>query len=687
MVTSSCRINDEFQAPDAKKIKKVLTVHNENRTDNYYWLKEKENPDVIQYLEDENMYTENSLLHTKSIQDEIFTEISERIQGKDISVPYKDNGYYYYQRYEEGKEHPIYCRKAENSETEEVLLNVNELSEGYPYYHISDFSISENNKLMAFSVDTIGNLQYEIRIKNLETGLINSERIQNTDGESEWASDNLTLFYVKNDLQTNREYQLWKHTLGEDPNNDQLIYEETDETFTISVFKSKSDKIIFLGSFNTVTTEYRYIFSNAPEDEFKVLLPRERGHEYYAAAHGKNLYLLTNKDHATNFKIVKAEFSNPQDWTEVLPHNNTILIEDFELFKNYLVVHERKEGLVQLRIINLEDKSEHYLECKDEVRELWISDNDEYNSETLRYGYSSLTTPSTYYDYNMRTKEQVLLKQKFAGKDYNSENYVSKRLYAKSNDGEMIPISLVYRKELKKNGENPMVIYGYGAYGISTDAYFQPAILSLLDRGFIYAVAHVRGGQELGREWYEEGKLLKKQNSFNDFIACVEFLHKQKYSTADKTFAYGSSAGGLLIGAVANMRPELFLGIIAEVPFVDPLTTMLDNKIPLTTGEFDEWGNPKIREYYDYILSYSPYDQIKKQDYPAMFITAGFNDSQVQYWEPVKWTAKLRDFNTSNKPIYLTVSMESGHGGMTGRYSSYKETALIYAFMLDQLSN
>ena len=690
MMTSSCRVNDEVQSPDAKKIEKELFIHNDTRTDNYYWLRDKENPEVIKYLEEENKYTEQCLQHTEDLQEEIFDEITGRIKARDRSVPYKDNGYFYYHRYEKGKEHPVYCRKKEKLENEEeVLLDVNVMSEGFPYFNISDFSVSSDNTLLAYSVDTLGNLKYEIRFKDLVSGEILNDKILDTDGESEWASDNKTVFYIKKDKITLREYQLWKHILGTPATDDILIYEEKDESFFISVFKSKSDKIIFLGSYNTISTEYRFLPTDMPDDDFKLLIPRQANHEYYAAAHGKDLFILTNYGGATNFKIVKTKINNPdiRSWTEVVPHNKDIFIEDFEVFKDYIVVNERKNGLLNLRIIDLNNNSEHYLECKEDVREIWISDNDEYDSEIIRYGYSSLTTPTSYFDYNMRSKEHVLLKQKYAGDDFSSEDFESKRLLAKTPDGVEIPISIVYRKGIVLNGENPLLIYAYGSYGYSSDTNFQASILSLLNRGFIFAIAHVRGGQELGRKWYEEGRLLNKKNTFNDFITCTEFLHQLNYSKPDKTFAIGASAGGLLTGVVSNLRPDLYAGIISEVPFVDVVTTMLDETIPLTTEEYDEWGNPADKKFYEYMLSYSPYDQVKEQDYPAMFITAGINDSQVQYWEPAKWTAKLRDFNTGNQAIYLHTTMDAGHSGMSGRYKTYKETAMIYALILDVLSS
>ena len=686
---NSCSERKKNDAPIAKKIEKKLTIHGDTRIDNYYWLNERENPNVINYLKAENDYTNKKLAHTKGLQETIFDEIVSRIKGKDSSVPYKDNGYWYYVRYEEQKEHPIYCRKKNNLDNEEeVLLNVNELSLGFPYYNVTDFAVSQNNEVLAYSIDTVGRRKYKVRFKNLLTGKNYSDVINNTDGETEWSSDNKTIFYIKKEEETLREFQLWKHVLGTSEKDDKLVYEEEDDTFYISISKSKSDKYILLEISNTLSTEYRYIHSNKPNDVFKVIIPRQKNHEYSVETHGNNLYMITNFGGATNFKIVKTSFnnSNPENWKEVVPHNPEVFIEDFEVFKNYIVVNERQNGQIYLRVINLNTKEEHYINCDEEVYEIWISDNNEFNTDVIRYGYSSLTTPSSYFDYNMKTKEKTLLKEKFAGKDFSKNNYETKRLYALAKDGAKIPISIVYRKGLELNSKNPMLIYAYGSYGYSMDASFHSSVLSLLNRGFIFAIAHVRGGQELGRKWYEAGKLLNKKNTFTDFIACTEFMHQKKYTSKSITFAMGGSAGGLLTGAVSNMRPDLYAGIISEVPFVDVVTTMLDESIPLTTGEYDEWGNPNDKKYYNYMLSYSPYDQVKEQNYPAMFVGAGLHDSQVQYWEPAKWVAKLRENNTGDKPIYLFTNMEAGHSGMSGRFKTYKETSLIYAFILDVLS-
>ncbi len=689
MMTTSCKVKDELQAPKPEKIKKELKNFGDTRIDYYYWLNERENPKVIKYLEDENDYLSKQLDHTQKLQETLFEEIVGRIKPDEQSVPYKDNGWYYYQKFSEQQEHPVYCRKKDSlNNSEEILLDVNQIAEGHPYCHVADYSISRDNNLLAYSVDTLGRRRYEIKFKNLQTGQLLKDIIPDTDGEPVWANDNKTVFYIKKDNETLREFQLWKHILGTSSDDDILVYEEDDDTFSISISKSKSDKYIFLAAYSTLSTEYQVIDADKPENDFKILIPRSENHEYDVEPHGKDLYVLTNYNGAENFKIVKTNIQNPNLETAeiIVPHNPNVFIEDFDVFKNYLVVNERKDGLLSLRIIDLKSNKSKFIECDDGAYDIWISDNDEYETDLLRYGYSSLTTPVSYFDYNMKTGEKILLKQKFAGNDFKKENYISKRLFATAEDGVKIPISIVYKKGLKLNGKNPMLIYAYGSYGYSIDDGFQSSILSLLNRGFVYAAAHVRGGQELGRKWYEEGKLFHKKNTFTDFIVCTEYLQKKAYSSPDFTFAEGGSAGGLLTGAVANMRPDLYAGIISEVPFVDVVTTMLDESVPLTTGEYDEWGNPHEKKYYDYMLSYSPYDNVKKQNYPSMLITAGLHDSQVQYWEPAKWTAKLRDYNTSKNPIYLYTNLDAGHSGMSGRYKAYRETALIYAFILDVLS-
>jgi oligopeptidase B len=690
MLTTTCKLNEEINIPVAEKIEKKLVIHGDTRIDYYYWMKDRENPKVIKYLEDENNYISEKLKHTESLQDTLFKEINDRIKPDDKSVPYKDNDYFYYEKYSEQEEHPVYCRKKGSLDAdEEILLDVNVQAEGFPFYYLNDIIITENNELMAYSADTSGRRKYEIRFRNIDTGKDLPEIIVNTDGEPEWASDNKTLFYVKKDENTLREFQIWKHTVGSKPETDKLIYEEKDETFYVSLFKSKSDNEICIGSYNTISTEYRYIDADKPLSDFKIIFPRKKNIEYYIETHENDLFVLTNENGANNFKILKTNLKNPdlKNAEVIVPHNANVFIEDFEVFNDYLVVNERKDGLIYLRIIDLKDKTEHYLDCGEEVYEIWISDNYEYDTDILRFGYSSLTTPTSWFDYNMKTKERILLKQQFAGNNFDKTNYESKRLFAEAIDGVKIPVSLVFRKGITLDGNNPLLIYGYGSYGLSAEVSFNESVLSLLDRGFIFAIAHVRGGQELGRTWYEDGKLLHKKNTFTDFTACTNYLQKNAWSNPGKTFAMGGSAGGLLVGAVANMHPELYCGIVAEVPFVDVVTTMLDESIPLTTGEYDEWGDPNEKKYYNYMLSYSPYDQVKKQNYPAMLITAGLHDSQVQYWEPAKWTAKLREYNTGDYPIYLFTIMDAGHSGVSGRYKANKEIAIIYAFMLDLIKN
>ena len=679
--------NNIITAPKAAKIPKILTKFNTKRTDNYYWLNNIDNPKVIEYLEDENKYIDKKLSNTKDLQKTIFDEILSRIQPKDSSVPFYDNGYFYYSRYEPQKEHPVNCRKKGSLESkEEVIFDENEMAVGYPFFELESFDFNPANKLVAYGIDTIGKRQYEIRVKDTKSGKVLPDVVKNTDGTVVWTNDNKSFYYVKKDNETLREYKVCKHTLGTDTTKDVTVYQENDEAFYVSVYRSKSDKYIYIASESTSSTEYRILQTADLNGKFKVFQKREKNHEYQIVHNNDKFYILSNYK-AENFRVFETS-ENKTDkkyWKEVILHDKNKLIEEVDIFKNFLVLKERENSLINIRIINLKTKNQKYLKFKDEVYEVWLSDNNDFNTDKLRIGYSSLTTPVSYYDYNMKTGKQVLLKQKSAGENFKSGNYESKRLYATAKDGVKIPISLVYRKGISLNGNNPLLIYGYGAYGYSSETYFSRSLISLLDRGFVYAIAHVRGGQELGRKWYEDGKLLKKKNTFTDFVACTKFLHNKGYSKPSKTFAEGGSAGGLLVGAVANSNPELYTGIVAEVPFVDVITTMLDNSIPLTTGEFDEWGNPSKKKYFDYMLSYSPYDQIKKQKYPAILATAGLYDSQVQYWEPAKWVAKLRDFNESDNPIFLYTNLDAGHGGASGRFEPYKETSLIYAFILSRL--
>ncbi len=672
--------------PAAEKKPKELTIHGDTRVDNYYWLNKREDPKVIDYLVKENEYTEKVLGHTSELQKKLYDEIIGRIKQDDASVPYKDNGYYYYTRYEEGKEYPIHCRKKESLDApEEIMLNVNEMAKGYSYYSVNGLSVSPDNKTLAYGVDTLSRRIYDIYFKDLATGNIYQQKIPNTTGGSVWANDNKTLYYSLKD-ETLRPYKVLMHKFGTEINNDKEIYTEADPTFNVFIDKSKSHKYIFIGSYSTLSTEIRFADADNPDAGFKVIHPREKDLEYSVDHYKDKFYIKTNYD-AMNFRLMEVPVDNPakENWKEVIAHRPDVLLEGMEIFRNYFVLQERTKGLTQLRIIKWDDRSEHYIDFGEPTYMAFTTANPDFDTDLLRYGYTSLTTPFSQYDYNMNTMEKVLLKRDEVLGDFNPDNYYSERIYADADDGTKIPISLVYRKGIEKNGDNPLLLYGYGSYGISTDASFSSVRLSLLDRGFIYAIAHVRGGQELGRQWYEDGKLLKKKNTFTDFINCAEYLVKEKYTSKEKIFGYGGSAGGLLIGAVANMRPDLFKGLMAAVPFVDVVTTMLDESIPLTTGEYDEWGNPNIKEYYDYILSYSPYDNVERKDYPAMLVTTGLHDSQVQYWEPAKWVAKLRDMKTDQNMLLLQTNMAAGHGGASGRFERYKRTALEYAFLLNLL--
>lgn len=681
--------------PIAKKEPVNLEIHGDIRKDPYYWMKltdeqkEKENPDqqtkdVISYLTDENDYKEKVLSHTSQFQEYLFNEIKGRIKQTDLSVPYKDNGYFYLSRYEEGKEYPIYSRKKDNLENEEeILLDVNEMSKGYEYYHIGSKKVSTDNRILAFSEDAVSRRIYTIRFKNLETGDYLEDQITNTSGSMVWANDNKTIFYTVKD-HTLRSYKVFKHILGTPITDDIEIYHETQEAFITYLFKTKSKKYIVIGSHSTVSQEYRFVDANMPSNDFKIFQTRERDLEYNIDHLGNKWYIRTNKN-AKNFKLMSAneEDTNKENWQEVIPHREDVLLEGMELFKDYLVLSERIKGITNIRILSWDRQNDHYINFGEEAFLMYPGNNLEAETEIFRLEYTSLTTPNTTYDYNMRTHEKTLLKQQEVVGDFEPQNYASERLYAPSHDGVLIPISLVYRKETTINGTAPLLLYAYGSYGHSMDPYFSSVRLSLLDRGFIFAIAHIRGGEELGRKWYEDGKLLNKKNTFLDFIHCGKYLVDERYADKNELYAMGGSAGGLLMGAVVNMAPEMWKGVIAAVPFVDVITTMLDTSIPLTTGEYDEWGNPNKKEYYDYIKSYSPYDNVESKAYPPMLVTTGYYDSQVQYWEPAKWVAKLRDLKTDQNPLLLHTNMSAGHGGASGRFRRFKETAMEYAFLLD----
>jgi oligopeptidase B len=670
--------------PTAKKVAKELTIHGDTRTDNYYWLNQREDQEVIDYLTAENEYKEEILSHTKDFQEKLFEEIKGRIKQDDQSVPYKENGYFYITRYEEGQEYPIYSRKKGSLDAEEeIMLNVNELAKPYSFFNVGGRSVSPDNKLLAYGEDTLSRRIYTIKFKNLETGEMLDDTIEGTTGGAVWAADNQTVFYNMKDPTTLRGYKIMRHKLGTPSSEDVVVFEEKDETFVSFVYKTKSKKYIVIGSYATLSQEYQVLEADNPTGDFRIIQPRERNLEYGIAHFEDKFYIRTNLD-AKNFRLMETDEKNTskENWKEVIAHRDDVLLEGMDIFSNYMVLSERINGITQLRIRPNEGE-EHYIDFGEDAYLTYTSINPEFETNILRIGYTSMTTPNSTYDYNMDTKEFELLKQQEVIGDFDPANYQSERVYATADDGTKIPISLVYKKGFKKDGTEPLLLYGYGSYGASMEPYFSSVRLSLLDRGFCYAIAHIRGGEEMGRQWYEDGKLLNKKNTFTDFIDCAEHLLEKKYAGKDKLFAMGGSAGGLLMGAVVNMRPDLWKGVVAAVPFVDVVTTMLDESIPLTTGEFDEWGNPKDEEYYKYIKSYSPYDNVEAKDYPAMLVTTGLHDSQVQYWEPAKWVAKMREMKTDKNPLLLHTNMEAGHGGASGRFERYKETAMEYAFMLD----
>lgn len=668
--------------PLAEKIAETLSIHNDNRVDEYYWLRDRENPKVIEYLNAENAFRESEMKHTEELQGQLFEEIKARIKQDDSSVPYHKNGYWYYVRFEEGKEHPIYCRKKGLlSAEEEILLDANIEAANHKFYQVAGLSVSPDNKILAFGEDTVSRRIYTIRFKNLKTGEIMEDALTNTTGGAAWANDNQTVFYTTKD-ESLRPEKVFRHKLGQ--TTDQEVYHESDETFVCGAYRSKSGQFIMIASGSTVSNEYRFLDANNPEGEFAVFQPRERDLEYSVAHYNDFWYIVTNADKATNFKLMRTSLdkTEKENWEEVIPHREHVYLENLEIFKDFLVTEERENGLTRIRIKRWDGSDEHYMEFDEETYTAGIGNNPEFDSQTLRYGYSSLTTPSSVIDYDMEFRKKEVMKQQEVVGGHNPEEYHAERIWATAEDGTKVPMSLVYKKSLKKAEGNPTLLYGYGSYGITVDPGFSSTRLSLLDRGFVFVIAHIRGGQYLGRKWYEDGKMLKKKNTFTDFIACAEKLIEDNYTTTEHLYAMGGSAGGLLMGAVMNMRPDLFNGIIAAVPFVDVVTTMLDTTIPLTTGEYDEWGNPNDTEYYEYIKSYSPYDNVDAKDYPALLITTGINDSQVQYWEPAKWVAKLRTRKTDKNPLYLYTNMDTGHSGASGRFEAYRETAMEYTFLM-----
>ena len=694
----SCSLNTPDVAPPvAKKSPKEFNLHGDTRVDNYYWMrltdeqKEAETPDeqtqdVLNYLNAENDYLKAKMKHTETVQQELFDEITGRIKQDDSSVPVSFNGYTYYSRFEEGQDYPLYCRK-ENSDdaSEEIMLNGPEMAKGKSYFSIGSRTVSENNQILAFSVDTVSRRQYTILIKDLKTGEILEDRIDDTTGSITWSNDNKTIFYAKQDPVSLRSNRIYKHRLGTDPKDDILVYEEEDETYRTFVYKTKSRKYLMIGSLQTLSAEYRYLNADNPDGEWQVIHPRERDLLYGVSHYKDHFYIRTNWE-AKNFRLMKTSVENPakENWEELIPHRTNVLLQGMDLFRNYMVLNEREDGLVKLRVIPWDKGEEHNIQFEDPAYEVYTFANPEFETENLRFAYNSFTTPNSVYDYHLETKERLLKKQdEVLGGEFDPENYTTERIFVTARDGAQIPVSIVYRKGFEKNGENPLLLYGYGSYGIIYDPWFSYSRLSLLDRGFAFAITHIRGSETMGRHWYEDGKLLNKKNTFYDFIDCARYLIDQKYTSPDHLYAQGGSAGGLLIGAIVNMKPDLWNGVIAAVPFVDVITTMLDETIPLTTFEFDEWGNPKNKEYYEYMKSYSPYDNVEAKEYPNMLVTTGYWDSQVQYWEPAKWTAKLRDMRTDNNLLLMDCNMDVGHGGASGRFKRFKRVALQYAFLLD----
>ncbi|MBC7525006.1 MAG: S9 family peptidase [Flavobacterium sp.] len=680
-------MNTKLLPPLAKIIPHTLKKHKHTRIDNYYWLNDRENPEVIDYLNKENDFYNQSTAHTKDFQKNLFDEMKSRIKEDDSSVPYFYNGYYYITRFEKGKDYPIHSRKKESLDAvEEIMFDCNEMAKDFTYFNLNGISVSEDNQWVSYGVDTVSRRQYTIYIKNLESNEILNLKIENTTGGATWANDNKTIFYSRKDDVTLRPDRIFKHKLGTKPEDDALVYFEKDDTFNVSIYKSKSKKYLIISSESTLTSEYQIALASNPDSKFKVFQKRTRELEYSFSHYGDSFYVVTNKDNATNFKLMKTpeDKTSKEHWVDLIPHRDDVLLEGIDIFKDYLVVSERSNGLNKIRIMPWDGSEEYYLPFDIETYTAETTTNIDFDTQILRYSYQSLATPSSVIDFNMKTKQKIVLKeQEVLGGTFDKNNYTEKRVWATASDGTKVPISMVYKNGIKLSGKNPFLLYAYGSYGMNIDPYFSTARLTLLDRGFIFAIAHIRGGEDLGRNWYDDGKLLKKKNTFTDFIDCSKFVIAEKYTSSQHLYAEGGSAGGLLMGAIANMAPELYNGIIAQVPFVDVVTTMLDDTIPLTTGEYDEWGNPNKKIYYNYMLSYSPYDNVMSMDYPNMYISTGLHDSQVQYWEPAKWIAKLRVLKTNSKQLFLDTNMEAGHGGASGRFEALKEVAKEYSFLLD----
>ena len=671
-------------APVAARRPHALTSHGHTRSDDYYWLRERENPEVLAYLQAENAYTEAMLAGSAALRAELAAEMQGRIRKDDATVPYRLDGYWYRQRFVEGGEYALWCRRADRPDAvEEVMFDGNAMAAGASYFALAGIEVSPDARLAAFAVDTIGRRFYTLRVKDLATGALLDDVIPDVTGEAAWALDNRTIFYTRQDPQTLRSWQVWRHVLGAPVAQDVLVYQEDDVTFECSVSRTKSDRYLVITSSQTLSDEVRLLEADDPTGTFRVFQPRQRGLEYSVEHQGDRFLVRTNLE-APDFRLVECPLDRTglAEWRDVLPAREGVLLEGFEAFTDWLVVAERRDGLTRLRVLPQDGGPAHEIEFADPTWSVSPDVNPELDSDVLRYRYTSPTTPLTVYAFDMRTRTQELLKRQDVLGGFDPANYVAEYLQVPARDGALVPVSLVRRVTTPVDGSAPLLLYGYGSYGYSQSARFNGNALSLLDRGFVYAIAHVRGGQERGRSWYEDGKLLRKMNTFTDFIDCGKALVERRYTSRDRLFAMGGSAGGLLMGAVMNLEPGLWRGLVAQVPFVDVVTTMLDDSIPLTTGEYDEWGNPGDKAYYDYMLSYSPYDQVAAKDYPALLVTTGLHDSQVQYWEPAKWVAKLRALKTDTNPLLLRTNLDAGHGGRSGRFRALEETAVAYAFLL-----
>ena len=672
-----------MEAPVCPQYPYVLQKHKHKRIDPYYWLNKRDNPEVLSHLKKENAYTQEYFKKSQKFIDDLFFELKGRIVEDDESVPYLLNGYWYQSKYETGKEYPIFTRKEDKLDAElSTFLDVNELAKGHAYYNVGGKSISPNNKILVFGEDTQSRRLYTLKVKNLETGEILEDAIPSTTGNAVWAKDSTHIFYVRKDEQTLRSYQIWKHKIGSTYENDVLVYEEKDAEFDCFVYKTKCRSFIVIGSASSTCNEYRYLHADNPHAEPTLFLNRVAKHEYSFTHYNGHFYMLSNHE-KTNCGLYRCDALKPQlkDWETIIAPRDEVMLESVEIFKDHLVLVERENGLTNIRIMDWDKSHDHYIKFNDPAYSVGLEINVEFDTNLLRFSYTSLTTPSSIIAYNLDNDSQEVLKtQKVLG-DFNANDYTSERIWVDGHDGVKIPVSIVYKKGFEKQARKPLLQYGYGSYGISMDPYFSSVRLSLLNRGFAFAIAHIRGGEDLGRDWYENAKWLTKKNTFHDFISVGKALIEKGYATKDALYAMGGSAGGMLMGAVMNMEPELWSGVIAQVPFVDVVTTMLDDSIPLTTGEYEEWGNPNDKEYYDYMLSYSPYDNIKAANYPPLLITSGYHDSQVQYWEPTKWAAKLRDYKTDANPVLLFTHLEAGHSGVSGRFAQLKDIAMEYAFL------